>query len=79
MKTTLRLLLLAAGAWTLSSCALMSDEDRDFYGKGWINPRELDNAPRMPKHPESTGGLGGPAGQTPTSAAAQVQDPILDE
>ncbi len=30
-------LLLAAGG-----CAFMSDEDRDFYGKGWVNPRELD-------------------------------------
>lgn len=60
---------------------LMNAEDRDFYGKGWINPKELDDAPplKLPAHPETTGGLGGPAGRAPSSSAPQVVDPILDE
>jgi hypothetical protein len=29
----------------LSGCVFMSDEDRDFYGKGWVNPKELDQQP----------------------------------
>lgn len=70
MKTTLLLLLTVLYALTLGGCALMSQEDRDFYGKGWVNPRELDDtAPKMPAHPETTGGLG----------KTQVVDPILDE
>ena len=39
MKNVLFLLLLAC---TFSGCAFMSDEDRDFYGKGWSKPTELD-------------------------------------
>ena len=35
----------------------MSDEDRDFYGKGWIRPSDLDKTPVHhtipdPSHPE---------------------------
>ena len=26
----------------LNGCAFMDQEDRDFYGKGWIKPNELD-------------------------------------
>ena len=29
----------------VSGCAFMSDEDKDFYGKGWVNPKELDQQP----------------------------------
>jgi hypothetical protein len=42
MRLLARLSLLAAGMICLGGCAFMSDEDRDFYGKGWVNPRELD-------------------------------------
>jgi hypothetical protein len=42
MRLLVRLILLTAGMVSLASCAFMSDEDRDFYGKGWVNPRELD-------------------------------------
>jgi hypothetical protein len=38
------LLLLLAGAISIAfcGCAFMSDEDRDFYGRGWVNPKEMD-------------------------------------
>jgi hypothetical protein len=39
------LCLFAAVLVFVSGCAFMSDEDRDFYGKGWINPKELDQQP----------------------------------
>ncbi len=70
MKTTLLLMLTVLCALAFSGCAMLSADDRDFYGKGWINPKELDDtAPKMPAHPETTGGLG----KTP------MVDPILDE
>ncbi len=34
--------LLAGLVLCCGGCAFMSDEDRDFYGKGWIHPSELD-------------------------------------
>ena len=37
--------LLATVIIGLGGCAFMSDEDRDFYGKGWVNPKELDQQP----------------------------------
>ena len=39
MKTVLLSLLLVTSA---GGCAFMSPEDRDFYGKGWIKPTDLD-------------------------------------
>ena len=55
MKKVLLFLVLAAALAT-SGCLIMNDEDRDFYGKGWIKPSELDNTtPRRiadPSHPE---------------------------
>ena len=39
MKTVFLSLLLVV---SVSGCAFMSPEDRDFYGKGWIKPNELD-------------------------------------
>lgn len=48
MKTVLLSLLLAASALTGGGCALMSPEDRDFYGKGWVKPSDLDTP--MPHH-----------------------------
>lgn len=68
MKTTH--LLAAIGALALSGCALLSADDRDFYGKGWVNPKELDDpAPKTPAHPKATGLPG----------RAPLVDPILDE
>ncbi len=39
MKTVLLSLLLAVLG---GGCAFMSPEDRDFYGKGWVKPTDLD-------------------------------------
>ena len=39
MKNVLFLLLLMV---TAGGCAFMDAEDRDFYGKGWIKPTDLD-------------------------------------
>lgn len=69
-RTMLRLMLAIFGVLAFNGCALMSTEDRDFYGKGWLNPKELDDQPlKMPAHPETTGALTRPA----------MADPILDE
>lgn len=70
MKPTLRLALITLCALAFSGCALLASDDRDFYGKGWLNPKELDDTgPKLPAHPETTGALG----------RAPVVDPILDE
>ncbi len=45
-RTLLTALCVSATLLTfVSGCAFMSDEDRDFYGKGWVNPKELDQQP----------------------------------
>lgn len=70
MKTTFLLTLVVLGGLALSGCALLSPDERDFYGKGWINPRELDDqVPKRPVHPETAGAFG----------ATPLVDPILDE
>ena len=50
MKT--RPLILVAAALmipTLGGCVFMNEEDKDFYGKGWVHPSELDDvAPKRP-------------------------------
>ncbi len=55
MKKVLLSLVLAATVVT-AGCAFMSDEDKDFYGKGWVKPTDLDKEPPRrihdPSHPE---------------------------
>ncbi len=56
MKRLLLLALLGVVLSTLNGCA-MSDEDKDFYGRGWIRPTDLDH--QYPHHagtPTSTHG-----------------------
>ena len=64
MKRALCLCLLAVGLFTLNACMFMGSEDREFYGKGWVNPKELDKQPSvpMPMHPETTGSNGPASG-----------------
>jgi uncharacterized protein YceK len=46
MKFLFLLLILSVGMM-LSGCAsLMSKEDQDFYGRGWLNPKQLDDVDR---------------------------------
>ena len=57
MKKVVLSLVLAATVFASGGCAFMSDEDRDFYGKGWIKPSDLDkptphHAIPDPSHPE---------------------------
>ena len=66
MRSFLKLLLLACAILSLAGCAFMSDEDRDFYGKGWIHPTELDgpmshHAIPNPENPSSPA-VGNPTG-----------------
>ena len=75
MKTVFFSLLLVASA---GGCAYMSPEDRDFYGKGWIKPTELDTPTRQytvadPSRPQSatyptTSNAGTHAATTPNDA-----------
>ena len=57
MKTICLSLLVALAVVSGGGCAFMSDEDRDFYGKGWVKPSDLDKPtphrmPADPSHPE---------------------------
>ena len=47
----------------------MTQEDREFYGRGWIHPGELDQErpTKMPAHPETTGSLGPAAASVPAT------------
>ena len=60
MKRACLFLWLVPVVAVLCGCTEMSPEDREFYGKGWIHPGELDRErpTQMPNHPETTGSLG---------------------
>ena len=74
MKTVLLGLALAATFFAAGGCAFMSDEDRDFYGKGWIRPSDLDKTtPRRiadPSHPETL-----PQADEPARTASATPEP----
>jgi hypothetical protein len=53
--------LICASIFLLAGCAFMSDEDKDFYGKGWVKPTDLDQPPVHHSIPDPT---------APTTAAA---------
>ena len=55
MKRFLLPCCLVALLATLNGCAFMSDEDRDFYGRGWVKPSELDQ-PMPPPFCRADGG-----------------------
>lgn len=67
---TSALLALAVGG-----CAWTQDE-RDFYGRGWMNPRDLDR-PSPPRGPRPAAGER-PAEGTPTSPRAQGGDSSIN-
>ncbi len=48
MKRLLLALLLIGCLCSLGACMFMGSDDREFYGKGWLNPKELDRAPAVP-------------------------------
>ena len=69
MKRAFLFLLIVPSLAVLCGCSEMSPDDREFYGKGWIHPGELDKErpTQMPEHPETAGSLGSAPG---TSAAS---------
>ena len=76
MKRFLSLVLLGAVLSTFNGCA-MSDEDKDFYGRGWIRPTDLDNP--YPHH-SGTEPVKPAAATTSTSTAplSTTSDPAHD-
>ncbi len=79
MKRAFLLLLIVPSVLAFCGCTEMSPEDREFYGKGWIHPGELDKErpTAMPAHPETSGSLGAEAANIPaatgTTAARSAQ------
>ncbi len=72
MKKVLFGLMLVAAVFASGGCAFMSDEDRDFYGKGWVRPSDLDkpmphHSVADPSHPEQAQQVDAPA-RTASSA-----------
>lgn len=53
MKRVLLTVILLGSLLSLGACMFMGEEDKEFYGKGWVNPKELDKtpAPHMPLRP----------------------------
>jgi hypothetical protein len=64
------LLLVCAGA-LLSGCAI-SEEDKAFYYRGWLNPRELDRDQTPPSR------YGGTGPQPPSPRPVYKKDPLID-
>ena len=60
MKHARFFLIVVPLATLLCGCSEMTPEDREFFGRGWIHPGELDKErpTKMPSHPETTGSLG---------------------
>jgi len=77
MKRLLLLALFGALLSTFNGCALMSDEDKDFYGRGWVNPKELDQ-----QYPHHAGTSTAATATAPTGTSAEplstTSDPTHD-
>ena len=65
---TLALLLLVSFSGLLSGCAL-SEEDKDFYYRGWVRPTDLDREPPNRLGPK-------PLRNSPQGHA--MHDPLVD-
>ena len=68
MKRILLSLLMVVCLLSFSACIFMGSEDKEFFGKGWVNPRELDTpqAPKLPPRPVADG--------TPEPVGPSVRD-----
>ncbi len=72
MKRAFLFLLAVSSVAVVCGCSEMSPDDREFYGRGWIHPGDLDRErpTQMPAHPETTGSLGTePASDTSSRGA----------
>ena len=56
---------------SLGACMWMGPEDKEFFGKGWVNPKELDRAP-APKMPVRPGAGDASAVLAPASAPSDA-------
>ena len=54
MKRFLLLLSLVIVIQTFGGCAFMGPDDREFFGKGWISPKELDTPAGARHTPDKT-------------------------
>ena len=73
MKIRLLTLSVVLAGISLTGCAFVNDEDRDFYGKGWVHPTELDEV--TPRH-DPTAALAAANRPAQTSAApAETSSP----
>ena len=52
----------------------MGPEDKEFFGKGWVNPKELDRGP-APKMPVRAGADDGSAALVPASTGSATAAP----
>ncbi len=78
MKRLLLLALLGVVLSTFNGCA-MSDEDKDFYGRGWIRPTDLDQ--QYPHHagtPTSSTAASAPVGTSADQLPTTTSDPAHD-
>ena len=75
MKRFLLLVSLGAVLSTLGGCA-MSEEDKDFYGRGWIRPTDLDQP--YPHHSGTDPVRSTAATGTGTAPLSTTSDPTHD-
>ena len=73
MKTHLLILSVVLAGLSLTGCAFMNDEDRDFYGKGWVHPTELDEV--TPRHDPTAAMAAADRPASASGAQAQTSSP----
>ena len=75
MKTCFLFLAVTLTCLSFTGCAFMNDEDREFYGKGWVHPSELDDV--APKHdPAATAAAASGADYRPAATStSHAQQP----
>ena len=75
MKRVLLPLSMIACLLSLGACMFMGTEDKEFFGKGWVNPKELDTTPppKMPMRPLADG-TPEPVGPSARSEASAKHD-----
>ena len=73
MKTYLLILVAILASLSFTGCVFMNDEDKEFYGKGWIHPSELDDV--TPKHDPAAAAVNDPRVTATSSAPTQQPAP----
>ena len=73
MKKHLLVLVAILAGLSLTGCVFMNDEDKEFYGKGWVHPSELDDI--APKHDPMAAAATNTPATTTTNARPQQSAP----